>query len=122
MHIRFPATEQLQNQFRAAYEMIETVGEFVVLRYRLDDGGYDDAMVKGKVSELRLVDIVAGSTARVGDLRVILHAKSIPLGARKMESKDRVNWRGREYAVVQYDNATASIGGEVFGVSIIVRG
>lgn len=117
-------TADVQERFRKAYDyLINLVGDDVTLMLRNDTGTYDNVgPLKAKVSELRMQDIVAGSTARVGDLRAILLASSIPAGQRRMEQKDRIAWRAREYSVVQYDDATASIGAEVFGVTIIMRG
>jgi hypothetical protein len=122
--VSLPSTSWIQERFRSAYSlMIAAVGDDVTLMLRNAGGTFDNVgPLKAKVSELRLQDIVVGSTARVGDLRVILLAGSIPAGQRRMESKDRVLWRAREYAVVQYDDATASIGAEVMAVNIIVRG
>lgn len=123
MALNFPTTVDVQAKFRDAYELIDVVGDLVTLRLRGDDGSYTDvATIKAKVSQLRPQDIIAGSSAQVGDLRAVLRATSIPAGMRRMERKDRVLWRGREYAVVEYDDATASIGTEVFGVNIFIRG
>lgn len=123
MPLNFPTTIDVQAKFREAYELIDVVGDEVTLMLRNDAGTYDIVgPLKAKVSELRMQDIVIGSTARVGDLRAILRAQSIPPGQRRLESKDRVQWRGRQYGVVQYDDATASIGAEVLAVGIILRG
>ena len=123
MPLNFPATADIQAAFRAAYGLIDTVGDVITLRLRSDAGGFVDVgPLTAKVSELRLSEIVPGSGAQVGDLRAILQAQAIPSGQRRLEMKDRVLWRGREYAVIQYDDATASIGAEVLAVSIILRG
>jgi len=123
MPLNFPTTVDVQAKFREAYELIDVVGDEVLLMLRNAAGTFDDVgPLKAKVSELRMQDIAAGSTARVGDLRAILRASSIPAGMGRMEQKDRVLWRAREYAVVQYDDATASIGAEVLAVTIIMRG
>jgi len=111
----------LQARFRAAYQMIALVGDDITLMYRTDIGYDSVGPIKAKVAELRMNEIVAGSSARIGDLRAIVLAASIPAG-RRLELKDRVQWRGRQYAVVQYDDATASIGAEVMAVNIYLRG
>lgn len=117
-------TANIQAAFRSAYEVLITaVADEVTLRLRSDAGTYTDVgPIKAKVAELRLSEIVPGSAAQVGDLRAILLAQSIPADQRRMEMKDRVLWRGREYAVIQYDDASASIGAEVMAVNIILRG
>lgn len=123
-----PSTAWLQQKFRAAHQMlIGAVGDDVTLLLRNDTAvgpGYyiPHGPLKAKVSELRMQDIVAGSSARIGDVRVILEASAIPAGLRRLEEKDRVLWRGRQYGVVQYDDATDSIGAQVMAVNIIVRG
>jgi hypothetical protein len=123
MELTFPSTAAVQDSFRAAYQMIAVYGDDVLLRLRNAAGGYDDVgPLKAMVSALRLTDLVAGSTAQIGDLRAILLSSSIPPGQRRMEQKDRILWRGREYAVLQYDDATPSVGGEVLAVNIIIRG
>jgi hypothetical protein len=123
MSLNFPKTVDVRAMFRHAYELIDVVGDEVTLLLRNDSGTYDSVgPLKAKVSELRVQDLIGGSTARVGDLKAILRAQSIPPGQRRLEAKDRVLWQGRHYAVVQYDDATARIGTEVLGVSIILRG
>lgn len=118
-----PTTTQLQSWFHQAYQLLGVVADEVTLRYRESGNTWSEVgPIKGKVSALKLSEIVAGSTARVGDLRVILDTMAIPAGQRRMELKDRVLWRGREYAVVDYDDATASIGADQFAVWIIIRG
>jgi hypothetical protein len=112
----------LQARFRSAYQLIALVGDDITLMYRTDLGYDSVGPLKAKVAELRMNEIVAGSSARIGDLRAIVLASSIPAGQRRLELKDRVLWRGRQYAVVQYDDATASIGDEVMGVNIYLRG
>ena len=123
MPLNFPTTIDVQAKFREAYELIDVVGDDLTLLLRNDAGAYVSiGPIKAKVSELRVQDLIVGSTARVGDLKAILRAASIPAGQRRLESKDRAQWKGRQYAVVQYDDATARIGDEVLGVSIILRG
>lgn len=118
------STPALQSAFRWAHELlINAVADEVTLLVRNDAGTFDNVgPLRAKVSELRMQDIVAGSTARTGDLRVILLASSVPVGQRRLEEKDRVLWRAREYGVIQYDDATDSIGAQVMAVTIIVRG
>lgn len=122
MALNLPTTADLQAKFREAYALIDVVGDEVTLRLRQDDGSYTDVALKAKVSQLKPQDIIAGSTAQVGDLRAIVNAASIPAGMRRLERKDRMLWRGREYAVLEYDDATASIGADVLAVNIFVRG
>lgn len=122
MATQFPPQGDIQAWFRDAYGLLLAVAEDIVLRYRQEDLTFTEIQAKAKPSELVLTDIVAGSSARIGDVKLIVHASSIPPGTRRMEQKDRVLWRGREYAVVQYDHATPSIGGEPMAITIIVRG
>lgn len=116
-------TPDVQSLFRAAHDLLlGLLGDQVTLKLRQADGTFADAgPYKAKVSELRLQDVVAGSTARAGDLRVILLAADLQ-GQRRLELKDRVLWRGREYGVLQYDDATDSIGSESFAVNVFLRG
>lgn len=117
-------TATLQQAFKAAHELLmNACADEVLLMLRNATSDFDTVgPLKAKVAELRMQDVVAGSTARAGDLSVILLASSIPPGQRRLEAKDRVLWRGREYAVIQYDDATDSIGAQVLAVKILVRG
>jgi hypothetical protein len=107
---------------RAYLDALQTVGESVVLREQTAPGVYTNHTVRGLVRTYRAQDIVPGGSLQLGDLTIIVLREDYPLGVRRLERKDRVLVRGREYAVVNYDDATRSVNGTVYAVDILVRG
>ena len=118
-----PDPVKLRDDFRAAYALIDLVGDCVTVEMRNKAGGYDPPFtIKAKVSGFKLEELIAGGPARQGDLRAIARASALPAGMRRLEAKDRVTWRGRPMAVLNYDDATHALGGEVLGVELWLRG
>jgi len=119
----FPSAAQLLADGRAAYAGLDVVGDPIAIILRGDDGSYAapvDAVAK--VSQFRLDELIAGSPARQGDLKALLRAKWIPAGQRRLEARDRVQWREKSYAVINYDDATHAVAGEVMAIMLWLRG
>jgi hypothetical protein len=107
---------------RAYLDALQTVGEQVVLREQTAPGVYTDHPVRALVRAYKASEIVPGGSLELGDLSVIVLREDYPLGTRRLERKDRIALRGREYAVVNYDDASRSVNGIVYAVDVLVRG
>lgn len=118
-----PDPAVLRAQFELAYELIDVVGDPVNIILRNDDGTYADPVAAmAKVSQFKVDELITGSPARQGDLRAILRATSIPPGQRRLEQRDRVQWKGKSYSVMNYDDATHAVAGAVMAVELWLRG
>ena len=83
---------------------------------------FDHYPVTAHVSNWVEGDLVPGATVETADLRLIIPAEDIPSGLRDLEQRDRVDIDGRQYAVMQWDTHTRSIGGTLMAVEARVRG
>jgi hypothetical protein len=119
-----PSQEALKAQFRDSYRLIEAVGEPVIVEVRAPDGSFEEfGPVAAKVANFAATDILQNAVLRQGDLKAILHGAGwLALGLPKLEQTDRVRYRGRAYSVLRFDDASHSIGGEVFAVELVLRG
>lgn len=118
-----PSTVQLQDMFAPIFALIDSAGEDIVVRENTGPGVWaDHPAIKAKPSAFRPEDIVAGSTLEQGDFKLIVRANTFPV-ARRLEQKDRITWRGRDWAVTEDDHgAQYSIGGVVYARVLQVRG
>lgn len=106
---------------RSYVDALDTVGEPVVLRRRTGEATFDDLPAVGMVKTMRLQDLVPGGPAQLGDFVLILLKRNLPAGYR-LERKDRVTVRGRDYAVVNWDDMTRGVRGHMFAVDVLLRG
>jgi hypothetical protein len=102
--------------------LIEFCGEEVVVRQKQGAGFVDLDPIPAKVSAYRVQDLIPGASARIGDLVAIVMRDDLPPELTRLESKDRVTWRGRDYAVMNYDDATSSLAGQGVVVTMLLRG
>jgi broad specificity polyphosphatase/5'/3'-nucleotidase SurE len=106
-----------------AYAGLDVVGDPITIVLRNDDGSYAaPVQAIARVSQFRLDELIAGSPARQGDFKALLRATWIPVGQRRLESRDRVLWRSQPYSVINYDDATHAVAGTVFAVMLWLRG
>ncbi len=84
--------------------------------------GYDEIQVTGRPYRYQSTDLVEGGPIKLGDMRLIIDADSIPDGTRRLEAKDRVEVRGKRYGVIDWDDMTRSVGGQVLAINCTVRG
>jgi hypothetical protein len=106
----------------AARILVEFCGETVTIRQRSGAGYVDLKPIPAKVSAYRIQDIIPGASARIGDLIAIVLREDLPLDLPRLEQRDRVTWRGRDYAVLNYDDATSSLAGQGVVVTMLLRG
>ena len=117
-----PTTGFLQNTFAPIFELIDAAGELVTIRENDGTGNYTDhAPIKGKPKALRPEELIQGSIAKQGDFYLICRADRFPV-ARRLETKDRVRFRGRDYSVLNDDSNQYSIGGVVYARVLHLRG
>jgi hypothetical protein len=117
-----PTTAQLQAAFAPIFALIDSAGEPVVIREYMSPGAYTEhPPINAKAKPVKLEDLVEGSLAKQGDFFLIVRANAFPV-ARKLEQRDRVTFRGRDYAVINDDANQYSIGGNSYARVLHVRG
>lgn len=85
--------------------------------------GYDEYCgVHAHVSNWRESELIADGTIKIGDLRLIILAESIPCEIDRMQLKDRIKIGDRAYAVIHWDSNTRSIGADTVAIECTVRG
>lgn len=120
----FPAAEQIRADGLATHAGIDVAGEPVTLWEASAAGFIKHGPVNAMVSSYRRDELVPGGPVEVGDFRCLIYwptfaALAIP---RRLERKDRVEWRGKQYAVQQFDDATHAAAGQVFAAELQLRG
>lgn len=118
-----PTTGELQSYFAPLFELIDSAGEDIVIKENTAPGVFTDHPTrKAKPYPYRVEELIPGSTVKQGDNRLIVRALNWPV-ARRLEQKDRILWRGREYSVISDDaGAQFSIGGVIYARILQVRG
>jgi hypothetical protein len=117
-----PTTSFLKATFAPIFELIDAAGEDVVIRENTAPNTFTNhPAVKAKPKPMTMEDLKDGSPAKQGDLFLIVRADAFPV-ARRLEQKDRVHFRGRDYAVINDDANQYSIGGTVYARVLHVRG
>lgn len=99
-------------------------GQSVSVTLKVSNGtGWDEHTgIKAHVSNYQESDLVAGGSIKVGDLKLIILADSLPADLRALEQKDRIEIGGKSYAVMHWDTHTRSIGDDLMAVEATVRG
>lgn len=120
----FPAAEQIVADGLAAHAGLDVVGEPVLIWQAGATGFVKLGPVAALVSTYRRDELVPGGPIESGDLRAMIYGPSYAaLGVgRRLERADRVEFRGRQYAVAQFDDVTHSAAGTVFAVEMQLRG
>lgn len=117
-----PSTAQLQAYFAPLFEFIDSAGEDIVIHENIGAGQWTaHNPVKARANAVKIEEIIPGSLVRQGDFRLIVRAESFPV-SRRLENKDRVTFRGRDYGVIDDDPNQYSIGGVVYARVLFVRG
>lgn len=109
------------NYRRMVKRMLGPLAKPVTLRVR-DGSGFNDHRVMAHVSNWHERDLVPGGTIELGDLRLIIDADGLPPKLRRLETKDRVQIDGRDYAVIHWDTETRALGSDLIAVEATVRG
>jgi hypothetical protein len=120
----FPSGGQMAADGLAIYLGIETAGEPVTIWQASPAGFVKHGPVKAMLRAYRWDELVPGGPIEVGDVRCMLYwptFEALGIG-RPLERKDRVEWRGRQYAVVQFDDATHAAAGAIFAAQLQLRG
>jgi hypothetical protein len=117
-----PSTAQLQAMFLPLLDLIDSVGEAITIRESTAPGQFTDhPPLRAKAQPFKAEELLAGSAAKQGDFKLLCRANRFPV-SRHLEQKDRVVFRGREYAVMNDDANQYSIGGQVLVRVLHVRG
>jgi hypothetical protein len=116
----FPSAAQLIADGLAAHAGIDIAGEPVTIE--ADGTSYGPVMAM--VSAYRVGELVPGGPIETGDWRCLIFWPSFAaLGiGRRLERKDRLIWRGRRYAVLQFDDAGHAAAGQIFAAELQLRG
>lgn len=119
----FPSTAQLQAIFSPIFELIDSAGEDIIIREYIDANNpvVDHLPIKAKPNPIRTIDLIEGSLAKQGDLFLIVRAEAFPV-ARRLDQRDRVYFRGRDWSIINDDANQYSIGGVVYARVLHVRG
>jgi len=119
----FPSTAQLQSIFAPIFELIDSSGEDIIVREYIDASNpvVDHEPIKAKPNPIRTQDLVEGSLAKQGDMFLIARAEVFPV-ARRLDQRDRIYFRGRDWAIINDDANQYSIGGVVYARVLHVRG
>lgn len=120
----FPAREQIVADGLATHAGIDEAGEPVTIWEATPAGFVKHSGVNAMLSAYRRSEMVPGGPVEDGDVRALVYWPSYAaLGiGRRLERKDRVEWRGRQYAVMQFDDATHAAAGAIFAVELQLRG
>jgi hypothetical protein len=108
----------------ATYGGIDIAGEPVTIWQASPAGFVKHGPVNAMVNTYRRDELVPGGPIENGDLRCLIYWPSFAALAigRRLERADRVEWRGRQYAVQQFDDATHSAAGAIFAALLQLRG
>lgn len=120
----FPAAEQIRADGLATHAGIDVAGDPVLIWEGTPAGFAKHGPLNAMVSSYRRDELVPGGPIEVGDLRCLIFWPTLEaLGiGRQLERKDRIEWRGRQYAVMQFDDATHSAAGAIFAAELQLRG
>lgn len=110
------------DQYKALYERILGPNSETVTLHVNNGTGFDTYQAKAHVSNYRAQDLVEGGSIKLGDLRLIIDADTVPDGLRRLEAKDRIEVRGRVYGVEYWDDMSRSVGSTVIAYEAAVRG
>lgn len=111
------------NQYRRMYDkFMGPLAQDVVLKVNNGTGFDSHSGVSAHVTNYRESDLIAGGSIKLGDLRLIILADNIPQSIDRLEQKDRIEIGGRDYAVLNWDSNTRSIGDQTIAVEVAVRG
>jgi hypothetical protein len=114
--------DQFMRAGKAAYQLLEAVGEPVMLHERQAAGFVDHGPIKAFVTAFARTDLIPGGPIEQGDFRAIFNFASWPTALqRRLGRGDRVTWRGEIYAVMNQDDATRGAAGQL-GVELQLRG
>jgi hypothetical protein len=121
--MNMPSTAWLQATFAPIFELIDSSGEDIIVREFVAVGTplTDHLPIKAKPNPARVQDLIEGSLAKQGDQFLIARAESFPV-ARRLDQRDRIFFRGRDWAVMDDDSNQYSIGGTVYARVLHVRG
>jgi hypothetical protein len=120
----FPAAEQIRADGLATHAGIDVAGEPILIWQATPTGFIKHGPLNAMVGPFRADQLVPGGPIEVGDLRVLLFWPTFAaLGiGRRLERADRVEVRGRQMAVVQFDDFTHAAAGAIFAAMIQARG
>lgn len=119
----FPTLARVVADGVAAHAGIDVIGEPVGVWEATPAGFVKHGPAAAIVSAYLASELVPGGPIEAGDWRCLINGPSFAaLGiGRRLEKRDRVEWRGRQYAVVNF-NDTRGAGGVVFAVELQLRG
>ena len=111
------------NQYRRMYDkFMGPLAQDVTLKINNGTGWDSYRGVSAHVSGYSESELIAGGSIKLGDLKLIILADEIPSGVVALEQKDRIEIGGRDYAVINWDANTRSVGDQSIAVEVAVRG
>jgi len=103
--------------------MKKMAGLFQSVTLMMNNGtGYNSYPSTAHVSRYQEDELVADGSIKIGDLKVIIPADSLPDAVKKMQQKDRIEIDGRPYSVILWDDYTRKMGHDLVAIEVAVRG
>lgn len=111
------------SRYQSGHDRMDAArGRAVTIRVNTGSG-YTDYASRAVFGSLTERDLVAGSSMRQGDIKLIVSSTHWPSGApMKLQSKDRIRFDGRDHSVVHCDPYARMIGEHRVATEVTVRG
>ena len=124
MGFPFPTAATIVSDGLNAHAGIDVAGDPILIWEATPAGFVEHGPLNAMVSTYRRDELVPGGPIEVGDLRCLIFWPTLEaLGiGRQLERKDRIEWRGKQYAVQQFDDATHAAAGAIFAAELQLRG
>lgn len=109
--------------YQAAHDRMDAArGRAVSIKVN-NGTGFDEKPSRAVFGSLTERDLLAGSTIRQGDIKLIISSTHWPATVPVMlETKDRILFDGRSHSVVHCDPYTRMIGEHRIATEVVVRG
>jgi len=120
----FPDQARIVADGLAAHAGIDIAGEPVLVWQASSPGFVKHGPVNAMVGPYRADQLVPGGPIEVGDLRCLIYwptFEALGIG-RRLERADRIECRGRQMSVVQFDDFTHAAAGTIFAALMQLRG
>jgi hypothetical protein len=110
--------------FQAAHDrQAEATGRMVTIQVAIAGGFREYPGVLAKFQSLNERDLVAGTTLRQGDVKMVISSTHWPADVPvRLELKDRIKFDGRSHAVIHCDPYARMIGEHRIATEVMVRG
>ena len=111
------------NAYRSVYARFAAdLGITVTVRVNNGTGFDDYPNIRAFKRNHDPADLIAGGVLQTNDVDLIILAEDLPGGLRPLERKDRITLDdGKDYAVIEWDHNTRTIGSGDVAVNATVR-